>query len=76
MSSNARLKSLSTALIALEYALADFNTSELPYYKDGERETLEHLVAILADANRDIIDALATMGCDPVNDLPEHHSKH
>ena len=70
------IRTLATALIALEYSLADFNFAETRGDSDPELDQLDELVSVLAEASHELIGALATIGHDRVNDPPELHSKH
>jgi len=67
------IQTLTIALIALEYSLADFNFEETRDDNDPEFDQLDELVSVLAEASRKLNDALATIGHNRVNDLLDLH---
>jgi hypothetical protein len=76
MQQKSYIRTLSTALIALEYSLADFNFAETRRYNDSETDLLDELVSMLAEANRALADALNAVGRAPLKEPHKSDSEH
>ena len=62
MHASMHVRKLATALVALEYSLADYKSAAALIADSPELDQLDDLVAALEEANRELVAALANYG--------------